>query len=91
MPLPLSKGGKGGGRPNPKKRNTSFNQESTNKKGKGKGKDKQERSDRERVPRELLDQGGVSRNPAGQSICFDFNLKGCSNKSCKKGQHVRAR
>ena len=91
MPLPLSKGGKGGGLPNPKKRNTSFTQESTNKKGKGKGKDKQERSDRERVPRELLDQGGVSRNPAGQSICFDFNLKGCSNKSCKKGQHVCAR
>jgi hypothetical protein len=91
MPLPLGKGGKGGGRPNPKKRPFSYNQDNQNKKGRGKGKGKEKQEQFERVPRELLDQGGVSKNPAGQNICFDYNLKGCSNKSCKKGQHVCAR
>ena len=93
MPLPyVHRGGKGGGRPNPKKRNTSYNQDSPNKKGRGKGKGAKGKEERfDRVPRELLDQGGVGKNPAGQNICFDFNLKGCSNKACKKGHHICAK
>jgi hypothetical protein len=88
MPLPMLRGGKGG-RPHPKKRPFQHGQDSANKKGKSKGKEKGDRF--EKIPRELLDQGGVGKNPAGQNICFDFNLKGCSNKSCKKGQHVCSR
>ena len=74
-----------------KKRPFSHNQDNQNKKGRGKGKGKEKQEQFERVPRELLDQGGVGKNPAGQCICFDFNLKGCSNKACKKGQHICAR
>ena len=63
-------------------------------KGKGKSKDKSKAKGKDRdgpKPRELLHC--VSRTPAGENICFGFNLpRGCPNGAdCPRGKHVCAR
>ena len=63
-------------------------------KGKGKSKDKSKAKAKDRDgprPRELLHC--VARTPAGENICFGYNLaRGCPNGAdCQKGKHVCAR
>ena len=61
-------------------------------KGKGKGKAKSQRVWEPPVPQILREGGGVANDPAGQSICFGYNLGKCRDAAdgaeCPKGRHV---
>ena len=56
-------------------------------KGSGKGK---RGSSAVPMPKALVDLGGKASTPDGKSICFNFNLDGCSRPECKRA-HVCAR
>ena len=54
-------------------------------KGKGKG----------RIPEAIMKLGGTSKNPAGENLCFAYNIGGCGDAAdgakCKRGLHVCAK
>lgn len=56
-----------------------------NPKGKGKG----------RIPEAIMKLGGTSKNPAGEILCFAYNIGGCGDAAdgakCKRGLHVCAK
>ena len=47
-----------------------------------------------RLPKEMIDNDCVGSTPAGESICYAFNMNGCdratSGKKCPRGWHVCA-
>ena len=55
---------------------------------KGKGKGKLGKPTRSNMPTLLI--GGINKTPAGESICFDLNLKKCTvvGPRCPKGVHT---
>ena len=62
-------------------------------KGKGKGKGKNKSGSKfYKIPAAIADKGGVAETPDGESICYSYNLGGCSQakpgESCMKGKHV---
>ena len=61
--------------------------------GKGSGKSYAPR-DKVRLPKEMLDNDCVGTTPAGEGICYAFNMNGCdrasSGRKCPRGWHVCA-
>ena len=76
------------GKPAPNRFNRPFNKFG---KSKGKGKSKWE----PRIPQKIREAGGKASTPAGEPVCFSYNLHACAAAAdgarCEKGHHVCAK
>lgn len=77
------------------KKKTEVPKNAFDKNAKGKGKGKGKAGVRQRffkIPQAIYQKGGVAETPAGEAICFSYNLSHCANGpdggSCAKGKHV---
>lgn len=61
-------------------------------KGKGKGKEKGKGAGKGNLPQAMVGKGCHAKNPAGESICFRFNLSECKfGENCRNGKHICAK
>ena len=77
------------------KKKTEVPKNAFDKNAKGRGKGKGKAGVRQRffkIPQAIYQKGGVAETPAGEAICFSYNLSHCANGpdggSCAKGKHV---